>query len=82
VQPGTTTSLLKSTGGIPLSPTAVTTVGLNGVSQGSSSQTVQPAPITHHHVDATFLAIPGLLIVAALVAFWITGRSVKNTTDY
>jgi|GEM_PF-1648912 len=84
VQPNAGANLLKSQGGISLSPTALPTVALGGAS--SQSQTVQSTPTTpslaKHHIDAAYLVIPGLLIVLAIIAFWVTSRSVKSTTDY
>ena len=84
VQPNAGDNLLKSQTGISLNPTALPTVALGGAS--SQSQTVQTTPTTpslaKHHIDATYLVIPGLLIVLAIIAFWVTRRSVKNTTDY
>jgi hypothetical protein len=84
VQPNAGDNLLKSQGGISLNPTALQTIALGEAS--SQSQTVKTTPTTpsatKHHLDATYLVIPGLLIVLAIIAFWLTNRSVKNTTDY
>ncbi len=82
VQPGTASTLLTSPNGVALNPVAVPTVSLGNTLQSSSSQTTPTAVVSHHHVDTTFLIIPGLLIVVAIVAFWATSRSVKNTTYY
>jgi hypothetical protein len=80
VQPGIASSLLRSQGGIPLSSTALPTVSLGSVSQQTQTQPVQPLPA--HHINTTYLIAPGLLFVIAIIAFWLTSRSVKSTTDY
>lgn len=81
VQPTTSTDLLNGSNGIALNQPKVPTIGLGNTAQ-TSSQTVTTAPAAHHHVDSALLTVPGALLVLALVAFWITGTTVKSTTDY
>lgn len=83
VQPGTTTSLLTSQqGGVPLYSTALPTVTLGqapATPQVAGGNTGSAPP--KHHVDAALFVLPALLIVVAVVFFWLTSRSVKSTTE-
>ncbi|HEY5442561.1 MAG TPA: hypothetical protein VIJ68_03415 [Candidatus Saccharimonadales bacterium] len=81
VQPGTTTSLLSgSTSGVALRPTALPTVNLTNVPATSTQATTQAAPAkAPHHVNSALLGMAILLFVVAVVLFWVTNRSAKNT---
>jgi hypothetical protein len=86
VQPGTATTLLTTSSGISLHPTALTTVNVGaagsepvaGTSPAVATVNIQPK----HHINGGLLGISiGLLVVAAIVFLFIT-RSAKNTTNY
>lgn len=85
VQPGTASEVLaKPTGniGVPLNDTPVTTVNLNATT--TSTQAQQPPATTTppaHHINPALLGISIALFVAAIVLFWLTSRSEKNTTN-
>jgi hypothetical protein len=89
MQPSSVSSdVLTGSGGINLHGTALTTVSLGAsggpsvvstqVSTGSSA-TVKLPP---HHVNPVLLGGSGLLLVVAIVSFWLTAHSAKNTTQY
>lgn len=81
VQSGTPNNLLTSSNGISLSGTALTTVSLNpGTATKASTTTVPLASPIKHHVNSVLLGFSGLLIVVAIVLFWVANRSVKSTT--
>ena len=82
VQPTTSGNLLKSQGGIPLDSTVLPTVDLSAVSQQGQTQAASTTPAAPRHINTTYLVFPVLLFVIAVVAFWLTNRSVKNTTQY
>lgn len=82
VQPGTATDLLRSQSGVQLQDTALSTVSLS--TQTTSSSTTSAAPATQqpkHHVNAVLFALPVLLVLLAVIFFWLTSRSVKSTTE-
>ncbi|MGH7241321.1 MAG: hypothetical protein ACREGB_03430 [Candidatus Saccharimonadales bacterium] len=81
VQPGTSSTLLStSTGGVPLTSTPVTTVGL---SSSTTASVVAPAVVVKaHHIDTPLLVFPAILIVVAAGLFWMVRSSAKNTTNY
>jgi hypothetical protein len=39
-----------------------------------------PKPAVKHHVNPILLGLSGLLLVVAVVSFWLASRSVKTTT--
>ncbi|HEX4775054.1 MAG TPA: hypothetical protein VH234_06075 [Candidatus Saccharimonadales bacterium] len=81
VQSGTPNNLLTSSNGISLSSTALTTVSLNpGTTTATSTTTVPLASPAKHHINSVLLGFSGLLIVVAIVLFWVASRSVKSTT--
>src|SRR2546421_637495 len=78
VQSGTPADVLRSTNGIPLSNTALSVVNLGGT---TTSATTSSKPVTpKHHANVPLLGFSALLIVIAIVMFWIDSRSVKTTT--
>jgi hypothetical protein len=86
VQPGTATTLLTTSGGISLHPTALTTVSVSNAGSepvtttSSAVATVNVQP--KHHINGGLLGVSiGLLVIAAVV-FMIITRSAKNTTNY
>ena len=81
VQSGTARSLLTSSQGVSLSNTPVTTVSLNATATNAttSAQTVNTSP-TSHAINPVALGFCGLLFVAAVLLFFVTSRSAKNTT--
>jgi hypothetical protein len=84
VQPGTATSLLNGQGSVQLYPTSLPTVGLSGATGAAATGTVAAAtpakPVAKHHANPVLLGSSALLLVVAIVLFWITSRSVKTTT--
>jgi hypothetical protein len=84
VQPGTATSLLTSNNGVSLHGTALTTVTL-GTSAAATPSTIAATqvPLARpqvHHINPVLLGGSGLLLVIAVVSFWLTSRSAKNST--
>jgi hypothetical protein len=78
VQPGTASDLLRSQNGVKLNPTPLTTVNLNSTGSG----TTQPSATgNQHHINPVLGAFSIALFVLAIVLFWMTSRSVKNTTN-
>jgi hypothetical protein len=78
VQPGTTASLLTSTGGVPLQNTQLSTVDLTSSSQAKTA----PTTTTTHHVNPGLIALPVILLFIAAVLIWSINRSAKTTTNY
>jgi hypothetical protein len=78
VQPGTARDLLNSTNGIPLASSPVTTVNLANAAQ--QTVTTTQVPKEQHHVNPALMGFSVLLFLVAIVLFWNTSRSVKNTT--
>ncbi len=80
VQPGTATNLLNSSTGISLSGTPLTVVSLNGSTTASSTQTVSETTTNDQQLNPVGIGFAVLLFVVAIVFFWLTSRSAKNTT--
>lgn len=82
VQPGTATSLLNGQSGVTLRTTALSTVNLDGGNAASTAASLPANPPAKHHANPALFGFSGLLLVVAVVLFWTTSRSVKNTTQY
>lgn len=78
VQPGTAAALLNNQGGVPLQEKVLPSVNLTAT---TSSVVTRPEPntVAKHHVNLSLFILPALLVTAALVLFWVAGRSPKNT---
>ncbi len=76
IQPGTNNSVLLNTGGIPLSPGALSTVSLGS----AASQTTVAAPVHHHKISPGLLGFALAMFVFAVGLFWYMSRAEKNTT--
>ncbi len=83
VQPGTATSLLSGDGGgagIPLTSTALSVVSLNTSTQvAAQPQVTKPQ---NHHLNPVLLTMVIVFFVLAVIFFWQTARSAKNTTGH
>lgn len=77
VQSGTAENVLRSNDGVQLKPTPVTTINLNRTATGT---TAQPTTSSKHHIHPVLGIFSVTLFVLAIVLFWATGRSAKNTT--
>jgi hypothetical protein len=77
VQPGTASALLNSTSGVGLTPTALTTVAFNPTTQ---AQTIPETPPVRHQTNYVLYGMSIVLCLAAIVLFWATTNSAKNTT--
>jgi hypothetical protein len=86
VQPGTATSLLSGPGGgsvgIPLNSTVLPVANLGATTQTATAQPQQAVAQPKHHPNAVLLGVVAILVVLAVLAFWLTGKSAKNTTHY
>jgi len=82
LQPGTASNLLTSQNGVALQPTPLSTVSLNPATQTATTQNAATAQPTAHHSNPVLLVLCVLFLAAAVVMFWITSRSAKNTTEY
>jgi hypothetical protein len=80
VQPGTSTSLLTTASGIQLKPIQLPTVSLTS-SLTSKVATTPPTP-PKHQLNSALLGLSIALFVLAIVLFWSTARTGKNTTKY
>ncbi len=78
VQTGGLNSLLESQNGIPLQNTYSSAINLSSPITQTSTQADQGA---HHTPNYLLLGGSGLLFVVAIVLFWTSSRSAKNTTD-
>lgn len=76
IQPGTATDLLRSSNGIVLQQSPLTTVNLTASTQSTTPVQTPQA----RHINGGLLAFSLILFVVAVVLFWKTGRSVNNTT--
>lgn len=80
VQPGTTNTLLEAkAGGVALGNQNLTTVNLNPV---TSSPVGPPIVVKTHHASPAMVGLVIGLFVLAIVAFVITQKSAKSTTNY
>lgn len=80
LQPGTATTLLNGQGSVQLHQSELSTVSLNGSAAAVTAVPVSSPP--KHHINPVLFGLSGVLLVVAIVLFWITSRSVKNTTQY
>jgi hypothetical protein len=78
VQPGTATALLNGQSGVPLHGTVLSTINLNATTPAIVSVPTSNQP--KHHVNLMLFGLSALLLVVAVVLFWTTTRSAKNTT--
>lgn len=76
IQPGTNNSVLLNTGGIPLTPSSLSTVAIGP----AGSQTATLAQPHHHTFNPALLGFPVVLFILAIGLFWLMGRAEKNTT--
>src|SRR5665213_1338151 len=77
VQPSAPNTYLTNVGGVPLQPTGGESISL----ASTTATTTTPTKLTvHHHPNGALLGFSGLLFVIAMVLFWSTSRTAKNTT--
>jgi hypothetical protein len=81
VQPGTATDLLKSSSGLLLSPTTVTTVNLAPVTTNASTKAITDPKPASHDVNIGLLSVGIIFAVVAIGLFVFVARSAKNTTE-
>jgi len=79
VQPSTTTNLLTNQITGSLSVVKPVTGALSVPAATSQATVAAPAP--KRHINAALLGISVTLCLVAVVLFWLTARSVKNTTE-
>lgn len=77
VQTSGLNSLLESQNGIPLQNTYSSAISLNSPITTSTQSNQLP----HHSPNYILLGGSGLLFVIAIVLFWMSSLSAKNTTD-
>jgi hypothetical protein len=78
IQPGTSTSVLdggERTAGVPLGVATQQAIPLTG-----KTQTVAVTKPAAREIKPELFAVSGVLLVAAVVLFWLTGKSEKTTT--
>jgi hypothetical protein len=75
LQPGVTGSELNSGAGIPLYNPPLPTVSLSATSHQTDTS---PTVATSHHFNPLLLGLAILLLVIAMVSFWLTSRSGKQ----
>ena len=76
VQPTSTSGLVSNSQGVALHSTDLPGVPLTNTS------TAQPvAAVPARHIHPGLIGISVFLFIIAIVLFWWTGRSAKNTTD-
>ncbi|GAC1499604.1 MAG: hypothetical protein NVS1B10_02500 [Candidatus Saccharimonadales bacterium] len=80
LQPGTATNLLTSPNGVSLNNTPLATLSLDPSQNTSSSSTLVPPNPAPHHLKPALLIFPGVLVLLALILFWLTTRQAKSTT--
>lgn len=82
IQPGTTSSLLTgTTAGLPLNTAQpLTTVDLSATSTTTTSSVAPPAK--DHQVSPGLIGLTIALFALAIIAFWVTSRTAKTTTNY
>ncbi|HSX46130.1 MAG TPA: hypothetical protein VLG27_03980 [Candidatus Saccharimonadia bacterium] len=80
VQPGTGSSL-QGTSGSALSGTGIPlSVLTSGTTTSQTHAQTAVAATPEHHANGVLLGFAGLLIIVALVLFFVAGRPVKSTT--
>lgn len=86
IQPGTATSLLSGpdggSAGIPLNSTVLPVVNLGAATQTATAQPQQTDVKPKHHPNTILLGVVAILVILAVLALWLTGKSAKNTTHY
>jgi len=80
VQPGVTGDQLSSTGGISITPGALSTVDLNSSTTATTSSTTQPTPT--QHINPVLVGLCVLFFIVAIVMFFITNQSSKKHNQY
>ena len=82
IQPGTTSSLLTATSaGLPLNTAQpLTTVDLKASATATTATTTPQ--IKDHQVSPGLIGLTIALFALAIIAFWVTSRSAKTTTNY
>ncbi|HUY85286.1 MAG TPA: hypothetical protein VMU97_02100, partial [Candidatus Dormibacteraeota bacterium] len=72
-----------SQNGVTLHGTALSTVNLTTPAPALplATSTAAPARPAKHHVNPVLFGLPALLVVVAVVLFWVTSRTVKSTTE-
>lgn len=81
IQPGTTSNLLTNSGGLPLNTAQpLTTVDLSATSTSTTATTSPPAK--DHQISPGLIGLTIALFALAIIAFWVTNRSAKTTTNY
>ena len=70
--------LEQQSGGVPLYSLPLPSVDLNQTLSTTGSTT---APVNHKGPNPVLLTVSGLLLVAAVVLFYMTSKSEKNTTN-
>lgn len=78
LQPGTASDLLRSSNGVQLKQTPLSTVALGDRTTSSTQTAEQPKG---HHINPVLEIFSITLFILAIALFWFTSRSVKNTTD-
>jgi hypothetical protein len=59
----------------------LSTVSLTpGTASTNTRTSTAASPAAKHHVNAVLFGVAALLLVAAVILFWLTGRSAKSTT--
>jgi len=81
IQPVSTANLLTSNqNAIPLQIKPLSTVDFPQAV--TSSQIAPQVKTSYHQTNLIFLGFAGLLLLVALVSFWLIYRSAKSTTKY
>ena len=78
IQPTTTTSLLNGGNGIVLNGSTLPSVTL-GTTTASTQAPI--TPVAKHHINPVLGSLAVFLFVAAIVLFYLTSKSAKNTTN-
>lgn len=80
-QPTAMSSTLTSSVGVPLQPTAVTTVPLAAATATTIATAPVNLPVPTHHLNAALLSLPALFLVVGIAVFMGISRSAKTTTS-
>lgn len=79
-QPGIAGDSLKSSSGISLNPTALSTVDLSGASSGAA--VAAAAPVQPRHFNPILIGGVVVLFAAAAIMFYMTSQSGKKYNQY
>jgi hypothetical protein len=79
LQPGTSTDLLRSSNGIPLSTTNLPSVNLSA-NLSTSTASASPVVTSKHHINVAMLSLSAIFIIVAIILFFTANRSAKTTT--